>query len=616
MGAYKPFKHHLNLVIVGLLLVSLMAGLPVQPATAQDLPAWQDTSLSFNSADFNYLTCFDSLQPGKLLTASPDNTQPTFSIDLTTGQKTQLNALSYYLCNEATGVLYARANPDAKNGIGFTSASPAGVPLTYAPTHWAVDGSLWVYNVSNDNQTPAKTHLYASPDGGVTWHERNTGGFNGQLLSLTVTNSDGRFIYALTQDVFGNGRRFTLYASQDAGVSWEKRYEKVFSDNNGILTPWLYFANLPGRTIPTNYVELNESVGAGSNGTNTILISADGGKTFNEAGVNGRSGGVQILYSDNSLVRMTRTDYSYSLANSVDGGKTWQPLNLPFTPEKFDPNVGVLRVNLIQAKNAPSNLFFSYADGTKGDLWYSPDSGKTWQKLGPNMPNLLVSPYAPTSLLSFKDNKIFRLDISLTDKTQTHRAAFNNAPGGTYFDSTHHNLSGIFYKYWTDNGGLAQFGLPWTEPFRELNPADGKVYLVQYFERNRFEFHPENRGTQYEVLLGLLGNQQTEARRATGDGAFNRFDNAHYPGGFYFSETGHNLRNSFKSYWEANGGLAIYGFPISEEFEEVNPDDGKTYVVQYFERNRFEFHPENRGTRYEVLLGLLGNSLLKSKGWL
>jgi polysaccharide biosynthesis protein PslG len=47
----------------------------------------------------------------------------------------------------------------------------------------------------------------------------------------------------------------------------------------------------------------------------------------------------------------------------------------------------------------------------------------------------------------------------------------------------------------------------------------------------------------------------------------------------------------------------------------VNPEDGKTYVVQYFERNRFEWHPENRGTPYEVLLGALGNTLLKLKGW-
>jgi hypothetical protein len=55
----------------------------------------------------------------------------------------------------------------------------------------------------------------------------------------------------------------------------------------------------------------------------------------------------------------------------------------------------------------------------------------------------------------------------------------------------------------------------------------------------------------------------------------------------------------------------VYGFPISEAFVEVNPADGQSYVVQYFERNRFEYHPELAGTEHEVLLGLLGNQVLQ-----
>jgi len=31
---------------------------------------------------------------------------------------------------------------------------------------------------------------------------------------------------------------------------------------------------------------------------------------------------------------------------------------------------------------------------------------------------------------------------------------------------------------------------------------------VQYFERQRFEYHPEYGGTRYEVLLGRLGAEQ------------------------------------------------------------------------------------------------------------
>ncbi len=65
-----------------------------------------------------------------------------------------------------------------------------------------------------------------------------------------------------------------------------------------------------------------------------------------------------------------------------------------------------------------------------------------------------------------------------------------------------------FLAYWTGHGGLPVFGLPRSEAFDERNAADGKVYKVQYFERNRLEYHPENAGTKFEMLLGLLGVEQ------------------------------------------------------------------------------------------------------------
>ncbi len=186
------------------------------------------------------------------------------------------------------------------------------------------------------------------------------------------------------------------------------------------------------------------------------------------------------------------------------------------------------------------------------------------------------------------------------------------AADSVYFDKTGRTLSDEhhFLSYWQNHGGLAQFGYPITAEIVEMNPADQKVYIVQWFERNRFEYHPDLAGTPYEVLLGLLGNQLTTERRAAHEGALNRFDNAHYPGGSYFDLTGHNLRNSFKQYWEANGGLSIYGYPITEEFLETSKTDGNTYVTQWFERARFEYHPEFKGSQYEVLLGLLGNDVV------
>ena len=182
-------------------------------------------------------------------------------------------------------------------------------------------------------------------------------------------------------------------------------------------------------------------------------------------------------------------------------------------------------------------------------------------------------------------------------------APFTSTAEKRYFAESGHSLAEPFKSYWEKNGGLAQFGFPLTEPFAERSVDDGKGYTVQYFERARFEHHPEAKDPQYQVLLGFLGKgfHQSDPAVKAKDGA--RF----------FGETGHNLSGEFRAYWEANGGLAIYGLPISEELKEVSPTDGKTYTVQYFERARFELHPENNAP-YNVLLGQLGRQLLDLRG--
>jgi hypothetical protein len=79
-----------------------------------------------------------------------------------------------------------------------------------------------------------------------------------------------------------------------------------------------------------------------------------------------------------------------------------------------------------------------------------------------------------------------------------------------------------------------------------------------------------------------------------------------------FPETGKTVSGRFWEYWQANGGLAQQGYPISDEFQEVSDLDGKTYTVQYFERAVFEAHPEN-APPYDVLLSQLGTFRYQEK---
>lgn len=68
----------------------------------------------------------------------------------------------------------------------------------------------------------------------------------------------------------------------------------------------------------------------------------------------------------------------------------------------------------------------------------------------------------------------------------------------------------------------------------------------------------------------------------------------------YFQETGHRVCDRFLEFFNARGGVEIFGYPLTEQIVENDR------VVQYFQRVRMEYHPENP-PRYQVQLGLLGD---------
>jgi len=81
--------------------------------------------------------------------------------------------------------------------------------------------------------------------------------------------------------------------------------------------------------------------------------------------------------------------------------------------------------------------------------------------------------------------------------------------------------------------------------------------------------------------------------------------------GACFQETGFCIQGRFLDYWQANGGLARNGYPLTAERQELL-EDGNTYTVQYFERVRLEYHPENQPP-FDVLLGQFGRRVYKGQ---
>ncbi|HSH81503.1 MAG TPA: hypothetical protein VLA19_23485 [Herpetosiphonaceae bacterium] len=110
---------------------------------------------------------------------------------------------------------------------------------------------------------------------------------------------------------------------------------------------------------------------------------------------------------------------------------------------------------------------------------------------------------------------------------------------------------------------------------------------------------PSYRRLLFVVLVVLAAGSAAPARAAT------------VPQ--YFPETGHSLADPMQTYWTSHGGLPVFGYPLSEAFDEQRNDAEQPFWTQYFERNRLEAHPENRAP-YDVLLGRLGVEALEKQG--
>jgi hypothetical protein len=186
--------------------------------------------------------------------------------------------------------------------------------------------------------------------------------------------------------------------------------------------------------------------------------------------------------------------------------------------------------------------------------------------------------------------------------------------GGRCFPETGYCIAGPIRDFWERNGGLMVFGFPITP--QQPEPIEGRTTQVQWFERSRLELHPENTWP-YDVLIGRMGADRLGQLRRD----WKSFPRSAPSGDCRaFAETGHAICGELLAAWRASGlsldgdpsineheSLALFGLPLSDATPERG-SDGRTYTVQWFERARFELHPEN-APPFNVLLGLLGREL-------
>ncbi len=142
------------------------------------------------------------------------------------------------------------------------------------------------------------------------------------------------------------------------------------------------------------------------------------------------------------------------------------------------------------------------------------------------------------------------------------------------YPETGHSVSGEFLKKYLQAEHPDQiYGLPITDPFY----SNESQRIVQYFENSRFELYPEN-PPELRVRVTPLGQMMLYQMQATAL-------EIPYPLGRcrHFPETGFSVCYEFLDFFERNGGVRIFGYPISD----LMVQDG--LIVQYFQLFRLEW---------------------------
>jgi hypothetical protein len=146
------------------------------------------------------------------------------------------------------------------------------------------------------------------------------------------------------------------------------------------------------------------------------------------------------------------------------------------------------------------------------------------------------------------------------------------------FPESGHMVVGEFLAFYQSvSDPLLLYGFPITEEF--VDPTSN--LRMQYFQKARFELHEDAPAGQ-RVQISRLGSlvyqkEQVQPVAMPITPACRTFTT---------SGTHYYVCYAFLSFFDAHGGVAQFGNPISDYVKE-----GDLYV-QYFEKARFEWHPE------------------------
>jgi hypothetical protein len=167
-------------------------------------------------------------------------------------------------------------------------------------------------------------------------------------------------------------------------------------------------------------------------------------------------------------------------------------------------------------------------------------------------------------------------------------AADEDDADARFFRQTGEYIAEPFLSYWIENNGATTIGPPIAPPISGENAEQ-----LQFFRFARLEL--DANGDVQRGLIGreMFGDPENPPDRSPGSGARQ------------FEATGHYIIGTIRDFWEDNGELAVFGYPVSQEFETQNG------YAQYFERALIEVIVLGS---YEIVeLAPLGERLYESR---